>query len=268
MRAEEIAAALASSGLEDMIAYFLPRRKSWSRDGRIWSMRRGDKVVRSQTDYLLGIDHRLYQNLSVRDVRHNSDHYLVLGCLQGAPAGGHARYLGSRRRFPLRPPQTANAKDCLFVELRGAVPNFPLWGRVRQAWILPETWRLVDEKIVVRRDRLQQSVRSLGRRINASLRGGRQHRAAEAGASVRPLLASDLPLVKEVWIRMRGGTKMWLTPHPPSRVTIERMMSERVELYRHFPPPGRPIPIEVTPSPWKTQFPGRWILRIRLSAYA
>ena len=38
----------------------------------------------SCTDYILGTDRRLFGNVSVRDPRHNSDHYLVLGCLRSA----------------------------------------------------------------------------------------------------------------------------------------------------------------------------------------
>ena len=37
-RVEDIAAAMATEGLEDMLAHFLPRRRSWCRDGRMWSM--------------------------------------------------------------------------------------------------------------------------------------------------------------------------------------------------------------------------------------
>ena len=53
---EEIVAALETYGLEDMRVNFLPRCKSWLRGGRTWSMRRGDRVVISWTDYLLGTD--------------------------------------------------------------------------------------------------------------------------------------------------------------------------------------------------------------------
>ena len=46
------------------------------------------------TDYLFGTDCRLFQNVSVRDSRHNCDHYIVLGCLRGASHREHSRYLG------------------------------------------------------------------------------------------------------------------------------------------------------------------------------
>ena len=34
---------------------------------------------------------------------------------------------------------------------------------------------------------------------------------------------------------------------PPYRVAIATMTEERVELYRHVPPPGQPIHVEVHP---------------------
>ena len=43
------------------------------------------REVRSRKDYILGTDHRLFWNVSVRDRRHNSDHCMVLGCLCSDP---------------------------------------------------------------------------------------------------------------------------------------------------------------------------------------
>ena len=43
------------------------------------------REVRSLIDYILGTDHSLFRNVDVWDPRHNSDHYLVLGCLRSAP---------------------------------------------------------------------------------------------------------------------------------------------------------------------------------------
>ena len=83
-RGEDIAAAMATEGLEDMSAHFLPQRLSCCRYGRTWSMIREGREVRSWTEYILGTDRRLFVNVSVRDPRHNSDHYIVLGCLHSA----------------------------------------------------------------------------------------------------------------------------------------------------------------------------------------
>ena len=70
-RGEDIAASMAKEGLEDMLAHFLPRRRSWCRDGRTWSMIREGREVRYRTDYILGTDRRLFGNVSVWDPRHN-----------------------------------------------------------------------------------------------------------------------------------------------------------------------------------------------------
>ena len=84
-RAENIATDLATAGVEDMAQHFMPRGRRWCQDLRKWDMKRQGQVVRSRTDYILGTDRRLLQNVAVRDPRHNTDHYMVLGCLPGAP---------------------------------------------------------------------------------------------------------------------------------------------------------------------------------------
>ena len=84
-RAEAIATLLATEGLEDMARHFLPREIRWCRDRRTWGMLQKGREVRSRTDYILGTDSRLFRNVAVRDPRHNSDHYMVLGCLPSAP---------------------------------------------------------------------------------------------------------------------------------------------------------------------------------------
>ena len=50
--------------------------------------------VRSCTYYILGTDRHHFWNISIRDPRHNSDHYLVLGCLHSAPGGNTPSNLG------------------------------------------------------------------------------------------------------------------------------------------------------------------------------
>ena len=93
-RAEDIATTLAMEGLEDMARHFLPRESRWCRYRRTWGMLRKGREVRSRTDYILGTDSRLLRNVSVRDPRHNSDHYMVLGCLPSAPPDGAQEILG------------------------------------------------------------------------------------------------------------------------------------------------------------------------------
>ena len=87
-----------TEGLEDMVHHFMPRGRRWCRDRRTWDMRRQGQVVRSRTDYILGTDRHLFQNVAVRDPRHNTDHYMVLGCLPGTPLATTRRYSCYERR--------------------------------------------------------------------------------------------------------------------------------------------------------------------------
>ena len=103
-REEDIATTLAIERLEDMAKHFLPLESRWCRDRRTWGMLRKGREVRSRTDYILGTDHYIFRNIAVQDPRHNSDHYMVLGCLPSAPLTEHKRYLGGRKRWPVRLP--------------------------------------------------------------------------------------------------------------------------------------------------------------------
>ena len=78
-RGTKIAAALTEAGLEDMTAHFLPRRRRWGRERRTWSMVREGKAVRSWTEFILGTYQSIFQNVSVRDPQHNTDHFMVVG---------------------------------------------------------------------------------------------------------------------------------------------------------------------------------------------
>ena len=69
-------------------------------------MIREGRDMRSRTDYILGKDFRIFGNVSFRDPRHNSEHYMVLGCIHSAPLREHSRYLRERKCLPLRPPNT------------------------------------------------------------------------------------------------------------------------------------------------------------------
>ena len=73
-RGEDIAMVLATEGLEDISTHFLPYWSAWCWDGRTWIMIWEGRKVRSQTDYILGTDRRLFWNVSVQDPRHNSYH--------------------------------------------------------------------------------------------------------------------------------------------------------------------------------------------------
>ena len=100
-REEDIAVALAATGLEDMLAHFLLQRHPWCQDGRTLSMVKLGRKLRSPTDYILWTDRCHFRNVFVRNPRNNSDRYIVLGCLHSAPLREQPDYLRRCTRLPL-----------------------------------------------------------------------------------------------------------------------------------------------------------------------
>ena len=92
-RRSEIAAAMTEAKVEDMTAHFLRRKQNLGRERQTWSIVREGKVVRSWTEYLLGTGRSIFRNMSVRDPRHNTNHFVVVGCLRSALAREHFRYI-------------------------------------------------------------------------------------------------------------------------------------------------------------------------------
>ena len=204
-RLTEIAAAITEEGVEDMTAHFLPRRRRWGRERWTWSMVQEGKFVRSQTYYLLGTDRSLFRNVSVRDPRHNTDHFMVVGCLRSAPEREHIRYIAGRRKSPLRPLTKPTREDRIFAAIQRAVPKHHARDRHNNKWISEETWRLVDERVFARRGTgVHARTRGLGRGRRASLQGDRKRRVEIAGEEVETLLGEDLPNAKEAWRSLPG----------------------------------------------------------------
>ena len=198
--------------------------------------------------YILGTDRRLFRNMYVCDRRHNSDHYLVLGCLHSANLREHTKYLGWRMRLPLRTPTTLTREDRLMADLRWAIPKPKGREASNNEWILADAWMLVNMRVSARRDpaRNQSLVQRLSRHIAAILKANHLHWAYTAGGKVESLLTSYPLLHKEAWHRKKG----WHNPVsnralPPARLNLERITVERVALYCHLPPPGDNIPMSV-----------------------
>ena len=118
---------------------------------------------------------------------------MVLGCLHSASLTEHKQFLGGRKNLPLKPPTEPTREDEVFTALRRAV----LKPRVREAskneWISTETWRLVNERVSVRRDPVKgQTIRKrLGCAIKESLTVYKRRRADEAGTEVEALVGAD-----------------------------------------------------------------------------
>ena len=208
------------------------------------------REVWSQTDYILGTDCCLFRNVTVHYPRHNSDHYMVLGCLPSASLTEHKSYLGGRNNITLRPPIEPTGEDDTFAVLQRAVPKPRVIEARRNEWISTETWRLVNERVSARRDPAKgQAIKiRLGRDIKASLAVYRRRRADEAGADVEALVGVDPPLIQEAWPRIQGWYKDVLDcAPPPARFMLERITAERVALYSYVPPPGGNIPVNTQP---------------------
>ena len=85
----------------------------------------------------MGTYSRLLQNVAIRDARHNTFQYLVLGCLHGADPVSHSRYLGKKSHFPLKLLNILGGVDRLFAELWGSIPKLTQQELLQQAWISP-----------------------------------------------------------------------------------------------------------------------------------
>ena len=118
-------------------------------------------------------------NVSVRDPRHKSDHYMILGYVHSASLREHVRYLGGSKRPPLCPSTEPTREDRIFAALRKAVPKTRAQEAWKNSWKLATTWRLMDKRVSARRYivKYQALIRRLGRAIKASLREDRKKRA-------------------------------------------------------------------------------------------
>ena len=144
-------------------------------------MVRDGREAKYRTDYILCTDRRIFWNVSVWDRRHNSDHYMVPGCLCIAPLREHSKNLGRRKRLPLLPPTTPTREDGISASLWRAVPKPWDWDARKNAWISEATWKLVDKRVSALQytAKYQSLIQRLGRTIAEILEGNRRRRAEE-----------------------------------------------------------------------------------------
>ena len=77
-RIDDIAASIATIVMEDLAEHFLLRQRTWCKDWGKLAMVIQGSVVRSQTNYILVSNCQIFQNVAARDLRHNSDHLMVI----------------------------------------------------------------------------------------------------------------------------------------------------------------------------------------------
>ena len=87
---------------------------------------------------------------------------------------------------------------CYFA-LRRAVPKLHEREKHKNEWISDETWRLVDERVSIRRGtRVRARIQRLVQAIRASLKGERKRRVEAAETGVEELIGG-YPLINSGW---------------------------------------------------------------------
>ena len=101
---------------------------------------------------------------------------MLLGSLMTAKAKANARYLRSRKRFPLRPLRTNDKgeSDLLLDELKEFIEPDPQDRRTHKAWVSGDTWNLVDQLATARREQRPPDVwKRLQREVKAAFKADR-----------------------------------------------------------------------------------------------
>jgi hypothetical protein len=249
-REAQIAAMVASYGLNDMLLHFKQRRRY--RDGATWRQTRQGEVVKGWCDYILGTKRRFFRKVVIRDPRcFSSDHFLVMGQLMSKPYRSHRRYLNGRRSYPLKAhkvgPDSSTA-DQLYHELKAAIPKPTRQERKRRDWISEATWLLVDQRSALRRSPgyNQAEHRRLNRRVNASLKQDRKRRVEAAGHAIESLLGGQD--AQGAWNRAKAWYRQAEDrPPKPTRQELNAVTTEYANLYTQEAPPGEPVPVMVHP---------------------
>ncbi|EJK60561.1 hypothetical protein THAOC_19061 [Thalassiosira oceanica] len=228
-REEIIAEQCDAWGLACMTRSFACARNRGMYGRWTWRHHRMGRWVSSKPDYFLASP-RVRKRLRVARPRefphHDTDHRAIVAKIW---VRGERRRLETYRRNAKRNPllrelpRPLRQSEQLFEELRSTVARRERRSHPQMSWISDRTWALVDNRARLRRNgSLTGRVsRQLGRRIGSSLQQDRKERARRAGAAIEAALAdSDLQL---------GWDK-----------------AKRCETLFEGPPPGDPIPIDVS----------------------
>ena len=137
---------VTSCGLEDMTAHFIPRRR-YRGDGHwTWQIRRDDRQVTRQGNYILCINRHNFSNAGIREACISTDHRIVLAVIRGEGAHRNGAYLRKRICCPIKPrtlrPLTEGEAE--FAELKGEVERVQRPTKAQAPWITQETWCLSD----------------------------------------------------------------------------------------------------------------------------
>ena len=176
------------------------------------------RELRYQTDYIQGTDRRLFGNVSIWDPRHNSDHYMILGCLHITNLRGYTKYLGGHTRLPLWPPTTLTREDSIFADLHWEIPKPKVQESQKNVWISVDTWSLIDTRVSARKDPVsnQGLIWRLSHEIKSKLEG-RQRQGVRGSWQQYKVTPEPIPhpLQKESCSRTKEWYKAAYDPVPP-----------------------------------------------------
>ena len=168
-RCHQVAGALATFGLQDMLQHF-KQQTNFSHKLTWWQKCRG-KIQRARNDCILEADRRLFQNVSIWDPRKfSTDHCMLKALLLLRPTKSHKAYLKGQKAFPLQPPTGPNITpaDRLFTTLKSYLPPpEPQQERVRSQWLSEKTLKLIAQKAQASRSThaTRAQIKKLGREL-------------------------------------------------------------------------------------------------------
>ena len=187
-------------------------------------------------------------------MQHNTNNYLVLGCLSVALSEEHSRYLSRRIILSLRLPNSPAGLDRILKKLRGggsSPRNHDRSGPVRRGYLqkhdillVPLYWNVGSGTAIIR---------ALVLRVSKSRQAFRVITTTGKLSQVL-CLSPSLPL--NHLLSERHGSRCECgkitpstnpPPPTPARVTIKCMALERVGLYWHVTSLGWTVPVGVTP---------------------
>jgi hypothetical protein len=169
-----------------------------------------------------------------------------MGTIASRPKRENKSYSRSRKSFPLKRNKITpiNKADSIFDEIKSFVEKDTRATRRWSSWISPETWKLVDSRVALRRHRKTQCAegRKLSRKILKGIKADRQIRTQKAGQSIEILLETGNS--KGAWRSLQAWYKHASGKgSKPSCADLEATAAEIQALYTQKTPPGDPIPI-------------------------
>ena len=102
-REEELSTATTNHDLEDQTKKFIPWQCYRGEEGWTWNMRREGRTITDREDYILGSYHRDFCNISTREPRVSTYHWIVLVELRGYKEKWNHMHHRGENDVPLQP---------------------------------------------------------------------------------------------------------------------------------------------------------------------